>query len=525
MSRRSTALLTVLLALLAPSPAPAAAPEGAALLQLHDGSWSGSVQPPAALAPRDPAEGPRFALWQPAVAPTPGVLERLAASGLAVVEAWDERTLVVALDQRAAGLETLPAGGALLALPPGSRRLLGGPPSVDRGPVRVELRLFPGADPSAVLAAARRLGARPEPAPGGASSLMMELGSGPAESLAAIEGVAWVAPARGRRVPLNEASRVAIGVGALQAAPWALDGTGQVAGVWDGGPPNPDHPDLAGRLVYADTSGSAHCADCAHATHVACTVAGGGDGSLAAGGVARQWRGMASAAAVMAYDFFGDLPAEYRAAWRDRGVRASNNSWGYCVDPADPGCEPCAAFSSYLQDSRDFDALVAGEAPSLLLVFAAGNARNDGICGQETAPPYLNYRTLVPPSTAKNAITVGATDAAGAMSAFSSWGPAGDGRIKPDVVADGVSVFSCGDPGTGYRAMSGTSMATPAVTGAALLLRELLVRGGAGEPPASALKALLVHGARDLVEGPGYAPGPDAASGWVSSTPRPRPRP
>ena len=298
------------------------------------------------------------------------------------------------------------------------------------------------------------LGARPEPGPEGAP-IVMELGPGPADALAAIEGVAWVAPARGRRVPLNEASRVAIGVGALQAAPWALEGAAQVAGVWDGGPPNPDHPDLAGRLVYADTSGSAHCADCAHATHVACTIAGSGEGSLAAGGVARQWRGMAPAAALMAYDFYGDLLAEYRAAWRDRGVRASNNSWGYCVDPGDPGCEPCAAFSSYQQDSHDFDALVAGEAPSLLLVFAAGNARNDGICGQETTPPYPNFRTLVPPSTAKNAITVGATDAAGAMSAFSSWGPAGDGRIKPDLVADGVSVLSCADPGVRYTAHVG----------------------------------------------------------------------
>ncbi len=512
MSRRPTAFLTFLLAALALPVASAATPQGATLL-LHDGPWPAAPQPPAALAPRAPDGSPRFALWQPAAAPSPEDLERLAAAGIAVVEAWDGRTLVVALDQRAAGLDALPAGGALLALPPGSRRLLGRPLRAEAVPARVELRLFPGADRPAVLEAARRLGARPEPGPEGAPPVI-EPGPCPAEALAAIDGVAWVAPARGRRVPLNEASRGAIGVNPLQAAPWALEGTGQVAGVWDGGPPNPDHPDLAGRLVYADASGSAHCADCAHATHVACTVAGSGEGSLAAGGVARQWRGMAPAAAVMAYDFYGDLPAEYRAAWRDRGVRASNNSWGYCVDPADPGCEPCSAFSSYLQDSRDFDALVAGEAPSLLLVFAAGNARNDGICGQETTPPYLNFRTLVPPSTAKNAITVGATDAAGAMSAFSSWGPAGDGRIKPDVVADGVSVLSCGDPGTGYRAMSGTSMATPAVTGAALLLRELLVRGGAAEPPASALKALLVHGARDLVDGPGYAPGPDAASGW-----------
>ena len=509
---RSTAALTLLLTSLA-TVVLAGQPGAHAVLRLHDGPWSAAAERPSALAPRTPSAPPRFALWQPEAAPDAQDLQRLSASGIAVVEAWDERTLVVALDARAAQLDEPPLGGALLRLPPGARRLIGGLPRRDAGPVRVELRLFPGANREVVVEEATALGARLERAAGGAG-LIVTIDPGLVEVLVALNGVAWAAPARGRRVPLNEASRAAIGVGALQAAPWSLEGTGEVAGVWDGGPPNPDHPDLAGRLVYADTGGSAHCLDCAHATHVACTVAGSGEGSLAAGGVARQWRGMAPASAVIAYDFYGDLAAEYRAAWRERSVRASNNSWGYCVDPAIPDCEPCSAFSSYHQDSRDFDALVAGESPSLVLVFAAGNARNDAICGQETAPPYLNFRTLVPPSTAKNAITVGATDAAGAMSAFSSWGPAGDGRIKPDVVADGVSVLSCGDPGTGYRALSGTSMATPAVTGAALLLRELLARGGQPDPPASALKALLVHGARDLESGPGYAPGPDAASGW-----------
>jgi hypothetical protein len=512
MSCSPNALLILLMASLGPT-ALAGPSHATGSLKLHDGPWSAPAERPSTLAPREPSAAPRFALWQPAVAPGAGDLERMAASGLAVVEAWDERTLVVALDPRAARLDALPLGGTLLDLPPAARRLLGGVGRTAAAPVRMELRLFPGADRDAVIEAAAALGAHLERAADGAR-LVVTAGPTLAESLAALNGVAWAAPAPGRRIPLNEASRAAIGVGALQAAPWSLAGTGEVAGVWDGGPPNPEHPDLAGRLVYADTSGSAHCADCAHATHVACTVAGSGDGSLAAGGIARQWSGMAPASAVVAYDFFGDLAAEYRAAWRDRGVRVSNNSWAYCVDPAQPDCEPCAAFSSYHQDSRDFDALVAREAPSLLLVFVAGNARNDGICGQETVPPYLNFHSLVPPSTAKNAITVGATDGAGAMSAFSSWGPAGDGRIKPDVVADGVSILSCADPGTGYRTFSGTSMAAPAVTGAALLLRELLAREGDDEPPASALKALLIHGARDLVSGPGYGPGPDAASGW-----------
>lgn len=60
------------------------------------------------------------------------------------------------------------------------------------------------------------------------------------------------------------------------------------------------------------------------------------------------------------------------------------------------------------------------------------------------------------------------------MSSFSSWGPTDDGRIKPDIVADGVSVFSTTathDSSYGYK--SGTSMATPNAAGSLLLLQEL----------------------------------------------------
>ena len=87
----------------------------------------------------------------------------------------------------------------------------------------------------------------------------------------------------------------------------------------------------------------------------------------------------------------------------------------------------------------------------------------------------------------KNILTVGAVNdavsggvrspSAGTMSSFSSWGPCDDGRIKPDVVANGVSVNSPIDTSdSAYASYGGTSMATPSATGAAALLTQLYAR-------------------------------------------------
>ena len=92
----------------------------------------------------------------------------------------------------------------------------------------------------------------------------------------------------------------------------------------------------------------------------------------------------------------------------------------------------------------------------------------------------------MPPSTAKNVISVGAIDSNdSSMTDFSSWGPVDDGRLKPDVVATGCQ--SHGDNGVtsddlinGYRINCGTSMATAAVSGTvALLLQQYQADYGA----------------------------------------------
>lgn len=109
------------------------------------------------------------------------------------------------------------------------------------------------------------------------------------------------------------------------------------------------------------------------------------------------------------------------------------------------------------------------------------------------------YTTLTIPSTAQRAIAVGAYNAfTGSLAPFSGRGFTRDNRIKPDLVAPGVNINSC-SPGGGYSIRSGTSMATPSVTGAAALLMEWgIVRGNDQYLYGEKLKAYLINGARPL---------------------------
>ena len=94
---------------------------------------------------------------------------------------------------------------------------------------------------------------------------------------------------------------------------------------------------------------------------------------------------------------------------------------------------------------------------------------------------------------------------------FSSWGPTNDGRIKPDIVADGVDVTSCGASSPdNYITLSGTSMSAPNVTGSLYLLQEYYAdRNGGKFMRAATLKGIACHTAIDA----GNA-GPDYIYGW-----------
>lgn len=109
------------------------------------------------------------------------------------------------------------------------------------------------------------------------------------------------------------------------------------------------------------------------------------------------------------------------------------------------------------------------------------------------------FTTLTIPSTAYKAISVGAYNSyTGSYAPFSGRGFTRDLRIKPEIVAPGVNINSC-SPGGGYSIRSGTSMATPFVTGsAALLMQWGIVEGNDPYLYGEKLKAYLIDGARPL---------------------------
>ena len=227
------------------------------------------------------------------------------------------------------------------------------------------------------------------------------------------------------------------------------------------------------------------------------------------------------------------------------GARISSNSWG---------SGGVAAFGAYDADAQLYDSLVRDAQTGtsgnqqMVEIFAAGN---DGDAG---------YASVTPPGTAKNVISVGASENvrpiggsdgcavpdSGADDAhdiidFSSRGPTNDGRLKPDVVAPGTHVTGASPQHSGYLTdgdgtcnpqfpagntfyslVSGTSQATPEVSGAAALVRDWYQRehGGGSTAPSPALtKAILVNTASDLVggengKGSTMANVPNTDQGW-----------
>jgi hypothetical protein len=102
--------------------------------------------------------------------------------------------------------------------------------------------------------------------------------------------------------------------------------------------------------------------------------------------------------------------------------------------------------------------------------------------------------TLGTPADGRRVVSVGAVDPRGILASFSSWGPTGDGRTKPDVVALGVGTYCAASSSPNvYARVGGTSLSTPLIAGLAALLIEARPAWG----PDSVSAALRASGDRN----------------------------
>ncbi|MBE9584792.1 S8 family peptidase [Mucilaginibacter sp. JRF] len=308
--------------------------------------------------------------------------------------------------------------------------------------------------------------------------------------------------------------------------------------IWDGGTVYRDHQEFANKTI---TIGANQTGAIEHTTHVA--------GTLVATGIRPVAKGMAFGIGTLrSFDFDNDIA---EIGTNAANLLVSNHSYGdiagWDFDNGRwtwyglPGDDEDYLFGFYDERAQAWDR-IAHEAPYYLIVESAGNSH--AYTGPSIGSTYYGYQSrtdqtivekggrpanisdndaydvISTTGNAKNILTVGSVNqlpngpqtAAGVrVSSFSSWGPTDDGRVKPDIMGMGASVVSTSASGaTSYSTLSGTSMASPNVSGSIILLQEYFARlHHDSVMRAATLKGLVCHTAFDA----GNA-GPDYIFGW-----------
>ncbi|GCD77729.1 hypothetical protein JCM31826_12110 [Thermaurantimonas aggregans] len=249
-------------------------------------------------------------------------------------------------------------------------------------------------------------------------------------------------------------------------APVGFTGEGVVVGIGDDGAIGP-HADYKGRLQQPFATASTGN----HGDHVAGTVFG-------AGNVNPQGMGMAPGAEVFYRTYPGNLQ-NIVSDYNQNNVRITNSSYS-------DGCN-----TGYTNNARNMD-IQTRQLPSLLHVFSAGNN------GTQNCNFITGWGNITGGhKQAKNVIAVGNINALDSINSSSSRGPARDGRVKPEVVANGTSVFSTIDPHT-YASFTGTSMASPGTAGTLATIYHAYKTFYNQEPKSALIKAHLMNTAEDL---------------------------
>ncbi len=451
-------------------------------------------------------------------------------------------------------------------------------PRTRKLPARYTVEFFGPADRQAALGAVRKLGFKVinRDVPGKVMIVEAEgteaTRTAKLERLSAVHGVRAVRERSLKRTSNDVAAGIMGTALSLGSPGLGLSGKGEYVAVCDTGLDTGDpasiHPDFAWRVAWIKSypiseeyrnyvnnpGGNDGPADLesGHGTHVAGSVLGNGAACAGVPGIARPIRGLAYNAKLVfqavqqelqwsnpanqqrygRYALAGlpeDLTTLLADAYRKK-ARIHSNSWG----GGDPGeyDEQCEQLDRYVWRNKTF-----------CVVFAAGNDGSDA-----DGDGKINPMSVTAPGTAKNCITVGAcenrrpnfnsqtygawwpqdfpvapfrgnsmADDSDTVVAFSSRGPTGDGRVKPDVVAPGTYILSTRStqiasnntawapfpPSWLYFHMGGTSIATPLTAGAVALIREYLrTKAHIASPSAALLKAALILGCQRLA---GYA--------------------
>ncbi len=281
-----------------------------------------------------------------------------------------------------------------------------------------------------------------------------------------------------------------------------IQGQNMTAAVWDGGNARNTHQEFMvggnSKITLADGSNFQP-----HPTHVA--------GTIAAQGINADVRGIAFNSSILSYDWDSDLTEMLDKA--STGLLVSNHSYGIGQ------LSSLWFYGAYDSRAKEIDNICFNN-PYYLPVIAAGNDRNSTVApGSVQINTKEGYDMIFGHANAKNAITVAAVNQVlnyvnpsnVVMSAFSSWGPSDDGRIKPDISMKGVNVLSTlstSDTAIGY--MSGTSMASPGVTGVVVLLQQYYNQLYSSFMKSATVKGLILHTADEA----GTTVGPDYRFGW-----------
>jgi len=258
------------------------------------------------------------------------------------------------------------------------------------------------------------------------------------------------------------------------------DGNGVVAGLADDGEVGP-HIDFQGRMTN-------------HLVGVGGTHGDMTSGILAGGGnLDPTIRGMGTGCYLHVYDING-YPHIIDAVNNYNTLGTVIYSTSYSQ-----GC------NEYSTDTQFGDQLLH-ENQQLEFVFSAGN-NGGGDCSYGAGAGWGNITGGY--KSGKNVIACGNLSPLEVLDNSSSRGPASDGRIKPDICANGLDQLSTDQDNT-YQVGGGTSAASPGIAGILTQLYQAYKSlNGNQNPDAALIKACLLNGAEDIGN-----TGPDYTYGW-----------